>query len=199
MDANSVDAPHVTELEAEFQKNLRRLIGKTFYKVWLTKLINVDTSIEDIDKVTLGDTLTKYKVIDRRVKNLTPMRVVDGKYYQLHDLFLIMVELPNGDHKLLKGSAISYANNKNLKKASFLSKMDIEVLDKTSTRLTARELLAVKDSEIFIGMSENALRMAWGVPEKTNDLGRMGEQHVFVEKYFVYTRNGRIFDYQLFE
>lgn len=55
---------------------------------------------------------------------------------------------------------------------------------------------AIKESTLFLGMSQDALFWSWGYPEKTNDWGSGGKQYIYSGSQYVYVRAKKVTGWQ---
>lgn len=66
-----------------------------------------------------------------------------------------------------------------------------ETLTETQNRYSRREIEAIVNKRIFVGMSEDALVYSWGRPSKINRSSYGSDQWVYSTQY-VYVDNGRV-------
>jgi hypothetical protein len=169
---------------------LDSLVGKNIYKLGYTEVYKVDAALDDLLSWNRRQLVRAHDVT-----NLAPMKVQEARYFEGANAVIFKVSLPSGDLKLLFGEISSY-HEKALDSRSRLERMGIRATEKVPAKFTPRELAAIKRAEIFPGMSENALYASWGDPDKTNDWGRGGAQHIFGDKHYVYVQGNRVSDWQ---
>lgn len=169
---------------------LESLSGKNLYKFGYTDIYKADSDLSDLldlDRRPLNK--------DYTVENLTPMKVLETKYLEGENSVILKVSLPSGATKILFGDLTNYepkySNNYTL-----LELMGINTFDNVPKKFSPRELAAIKNSEIFRGMSKDALFASWGYPEKTNDWGKGGKQYIYANSRYVYLQGNAISDWQ---
>jgi hypothetical protein len=183
-------ASRMDAIRAEVDGNLARLIGKTLYKTGYTKLLESALSLQD-----LLDRNKRGLALDYETRNLTPLKVVDAKFLEAGNAVVIKVELPNGASRLLFGELDYYDMEVGYKQTT-LERMQISAVEKIPSKFSPKEVVAIKEGNIFRGMSEDALYWSWGYSEKTNDWGRAGKQHIYAGKQYVYVDGKVVRDWQ---
>lgn len=183
-------ASHVDAMKKEVDENLSRLIGKTLYNTGYTNLLNPNLSLQD-----LLDPRKRRIYRDYRTKNLTPLKVVDVKFLEEENAVIIKVNLPKGESRILFSKLDNY-NSEVRSKETILERMQLSAVEKIPSKFSPREVSAIKEGNIFRGMSEDALRWSWGYAEKINDWGRGGKQYVYSGGQYVYVSGKFVRDWQ---
>lgn len=184
-------ASRMDTMRSEVEGYLSRLVGKTLYKAGYTKLLDPTLSLQD-----LLDRNKRELSRDYETKNLTPLKVVDAKFLEEGNAVVIKVELPNGVTRLLFGD-LNYYDHEVAYKQTMLDRMGISAEEKIPSRFSPKEIASIKEENIFVGMSKDALYWSWGYPEKTNDWGRGGAQLIYPGGQYVYVQGNVVRDWQV--
>jgi hypothetical protein len=176
-------------IKKEIEDIIAQLMGKTLYKAGYTILLDPSISLKD-----LFDYNKRGLSRDYNTKNLTPLKVVDGKLFEAENAVVIKVELPDSKTRLLFWDISNYKINGDRKNQ--LPSMNITTMEKIPSKFYPNELAAIKESKIFQGMSEDALFWSWGFPEKTSDWGSGGEQYIYYGDQYVYVGGKKNRDWQ---
>ena len=169
---------------------LESLVGKNLYKLGYTDVYKPDAALTDLlsfDRRPLAR--------ERGVDNLAPMKVIETKYLEAENVIVLKVSLPSGATELLFGD-LRFYDQEYSESISPLERMGVRAVEKIPAKFTSHELAAIKKAEIFRGMSEDALYASWGYPDKTNDWGSSGKQHIFGNSQYVYVKGKAISDWQ---
>lgn len=183
-------ASRADSIKKEVEHTLTQLMGKTLYNAGYTSLLDSTLSVRD-----LLDYNKRTYSRDRNTNNLTPLKVVDAKFLEAENAVVVKVELPDGDLKLLFGSLEHYETKLGYIPTR-LQRLNISAEEKIPSRFSARELAAIKNKQIFRGMSQDALYWSWGYPKTSNDWGRGGKQHIYGDSQYVYVQGGTVTDWQ---
>jgi len=183
-------ASRADSLKKEIDSYLVQLINKKLYKTGYTELANSALSLKD-----LLDDNKRGLARDYETKNLTPLKVVEAKLLEAENAIVLKVELPDRDTRLLFGK-LDFYDLGPAGEQTRLQRMQIYAEEKIPTKFAPKELVAIKDGKIFRGMSEDALYWSWGYPEKSNDWGRGGKQHIYHGSQYVYVEGKTVRDWQ---
>jgi len=178
--------------EEDINARLGGLVGLTVYKTGATKLFD-----ENLNQDRVLDNFSQYiaRTSHLDVPNLTPIKIVEAKYLTGQAAALIKIEIPGGQHKYLIGNAGLRFGFKH-ERIEFLRELGVDVIDQIPKYLTKRETSAVRQGLVLRGMSETALYLSRGFPDKTNDWGIAGEQLIYGKSIYIYVRDGRVTDMQ---
>lgn len=178
----------------EVETHLSKLIGKNIYSTGLTKLLDPSLGFDELlDPGFRLSTMRRGSTI----KNFTPLKVIEAKVFDEANAVIIKVELPDKEEKILFGDLEGYERDSENHEWTYFEKIGITAIEKIPHELSNKEVLSIKNSEIFRGMSEKSLIYSWGYPEKSNDWGRGGEQWVYSGNRFVYLTGKVIRDWQI--
>lgn len=173
-------------------RELQNAIGQKVYAVHESLLFGLDITAADL--MDLGSRLTGQI---RDVPLLDEMTVVGAKYNERYDFIVWKLRFPSGREVI---SAARYRDedvSPNGNDNSFLGRSIGTLLAKLPAGLTSREISAIREREIFRGMSRKAVFFSWGYPSKENNYGSGGLQLVYGEHQFVYLdAAGNVTDWQ---
>jgi hypothetical protein len=177
--------------EKQLGARLDKLLNKTLYKTGYSRLfpgtLSLDEAATKADHTLQGD---------YSVENLTPMRVVQAKFVHDRGILLMQVELPNKETRLLVGDVTNVRDKPEFRGETETSMLDISAELSIPAKFTKQERAAIKKHEIYVGMSEDALWWSWGFPDKSNDWGIGGEQHVYHKHLYVYVKDKTVRNWQ---
>lgn len=188
MGANLELASNVAAVKEEIVKNLDSLIGQVILPVAYSKVYPPDADISNITDVLRGEFNTLHDV-----PNLTPLKITKAKYIDAENGVLLKVEFL-GDRTGFIFSQLH--NDERDRKSTLLQRATLGFLTKIPKALTDKEVKAIKKSDIFRGMSFDALEYSWGFAKKKNDWGSGGLQLIYSDNQIVYIRNKKVVDWQ---
>lgn len=190
MNKNVLLASEIEKFQTTLNRALATIQGKTLYTVGYTWLSPADTTLSE-----LSDMLTRRANADTSIPNLSPLKVIESKYLDTEVAVLVKLELPDGSNRVVYGDVKDYFVDYEYQRNLF-ERMNLRLIDNIPKKISAKEIAAIKKSEIFRGMTDEALYYSWGYPEKINDWGRGGKQLIFPRGQNVYLEGKIIRDWQ---
>ncbi len=180
--------------EEEMAANLPLVIGKSLYATGFSTLYEADTTLEDL----AGPREVLKRMSVTQISVFEPLQIVTAKYIPAEDGVVFKVKLPNGRE------ALTFTNQAHLGIASsdtpFIKKISGSLLAAIPNELTSKEVAAIKQGEIFLGMSGDAVFYAFGLPEKENDWGSGGKQRIYLKTISVFFDNqNKVVDWQVLD
>lgn len=179
-------AEDFASLRAAMDKALDALQGKTIYNTGNTVLLDVTTSLSDLEQPGRRDSAR-----DRSSPNLMPLQVIETKILDAQNAVILKVRMEDGQERLVFGD-LTYYEFKKGPEFTPLERMGVRAYATLPKKFSPREIKAIREKTIFTGMSEAALFSSWGDPEKTNDYGRSGKQHVYGTGQYVYVTGNAV-------
>jgi hypothetical protein len=178
--------------EAEMAKNLPLIVGKRLFATGMSTLYEPDTTIEDI---TSSREILK-RLSASRVPLLEPLPILGGKYLPAQDAVLVRLRLPGGNE------AVSFTSGSSLDAAgpntAFVEKIGGHLLAGIPRELTPNEIEAIKEGELFRGMSSTAVLCMFGPPDTEAVWGAGGKQRTYLKKISVHFDNkNKVVDWQV--
>jgi len=160
------------------------LNGKSLYLTRLTRIYDMGLTTATIQSVKAGIGYSEAQIND--VPLLAPLPVVETRYSEKLDFSLIILQLPSGQKgEYVPGCVVDELTVK--KYACAATTMP--------TFLTDHEVEAIRKGSVFVGMSEPALYMAVGFPQKTND-AIVGSTQLIYRTMYVYLRDKKVAEVQ---
>jgi hypothetical protein len=184
----------IQSMKNEIEAHIARLVGKNIYNIADSRLLGPDATLDELGDQNRKATLTH----NHSLRNLTPLKVIEGKVFEPQNVVVIKVELPNTETKMLYGELANY-DRVMLYKQTFFERIDISALEKIPSAFSANEVASIKNGAIFRGMSEDALIASWGFPDTTNDWGSSGGQWIYYGNRYVYLQNKTVRDWQIIQ
>ena len=187
-------ASEQAEREEEMAKNLPLVIDKSLYATGFSTLYEPDTTLEEIT----GPKEILKRVSVTQIPVFEPLRILTAKYIPAEDGVVFKVKLPNGRE------ALTFTNHSYLGIASsdtpFIKKISGSLLAAIPKELTANEVAAIKQGELFRGMSNDAVFYAFGLPETENDWGNGGKQRIYLKIISVFFDNqNKVVEWQVLD
>lgn len=177
-------APVLDQHKQEAAALAQRLNGKSLYLTRLTRIYDMGLTTATIQSVKAGIGYSEAQIND--VPLLTPLPVLETRYSETFDFSLIMLQLPNGKKaQYVPGCVVDELTVK--KYACAATTMP--------TFLTDHEIEAIRKGSVFVGMSEPALYMTVGFPEKTND-SIVGSTQLIYHTMYIYLRDKKVAEVQ---
>jgi hypothetical protein len=178
--------------EAEMAKSLPLIVGMRLYAIGLSTLYEPDATIEDI---TSSREILK-RLSPTRIPLLEPLPILGGKYLPAQDGVLIRLRLPSG------GEAVSFTSGSSLDAAlpdaPFVEKIAGRLLAGIPRDLTPNEIEAIKQGELFRGMSSTAVLCMFGVADSESNWGTGGKQRIYLKQISVHFDNkNKVVDWQV--
>lgn len=141
----------------ELQKNLQ---GKSLYLTAMTNIYDEGFNPKSENLSTIKAGVGHSEALIRTAPFLTPLPVLDVRYFDSLDYTQITLQLPNGRKAYyILGCVVDEISEKHFICAS----------TSLPTFITKPEIEAIRNHSVFIGMSENALNLSRGLPEKSNE------------------------------
>jgi len=178
--------------EAEMAKSLPLIVGMRLYAIGLSTLYEPDATIEDI---TSSREILK-RLSPTRIPLLEPLPILGGKYLPAQDGVLIRLRLPSGSEAVsfTSGSSLDAA----LPDAPFVEKIAGRLLAGIPRELTPNEIEAIKQGELFRGMSSTAVLCMFGVADSESNWGTGGKQRIYLKQISVHFDNkNKVVDWQV--
>jgi hypothetical protein len=172
---------------------LPTVVGKTVYAVAYSKLYPPTASLEAM----IDDDFHQRILIDR-IPRLIPLSIVTAKYLNEKDVIVLKLKSADGAEYL----AFSRFPRMPGGQSDFLETLvrsDANLITWPAVKeLTQREIAAIKEGKIVVGMSTFALYCILGLPDKENNWGRGGKQLIYLGgRLFVYLNaNDHVTDFQ---
>jgi hypothetical protein len=161
--------------EAEMTKNLPLTIGKTLYATGLTTLYEPNTTIEELT----GQREILKRLSAARIPLFEPLQILAARYVAEEDGVVLKLRLPGGTE------ALSYTNRPFLDAATpdmpFIQKISGTLLAGLPNELTPKEIEAVKQGELYRGMSSRAVSYTFGQPESESHWGNSGKERIYLK------------------
>lgn len=197
----------VDKVKNYIRANIDSIIGKFIYKTYRGCLYSPQTNI---DIITDSTRIPTSDIEFIGYGQLKPISIKRTKYIEQEDAIILELQFKDGKKAitLIKNinNKFSYQEKLNPKnyydniiiKGGFLEKLlsGAGFLTKIPDFLTKREIEAIKNQSIFVGMSVSAMWLSWGYDYKTNDFGNNGEQYIYNNTDFVYVKKGKIINWQ---
>jgi hypothetical protein len=166
-------------------------VGKSLYATSLSTLYEPDTTIEDIK--SSREILKRLSAA--RIPVLEPLTVVDGKYIPGEDAVLIRLRLPTGTE------ALSFTTRSSLDAAPesvpFLLRIAGGLLAAIPREVTPNDVAAIKQGELFRGMSATAVSYMYGAADSETGWGIGGKQRIYLKRMVVHFDNmNKVVDWQ---
>lgn len=174
----------------ELESILKKLVGRTIYKIGTTKLYSANASLDD-----LLDRDARERLLEKSVANLTPLKVLSVLISEADMTPLLKVQLPDGSARVLIGDASRYDLYKRLQ--STTEAMGFHAVEKIPSYFSRRELDAIRGGSMFRGMSELALDWSIGRPKDKNDWGLAGKQLIYGSGLYVYIVDDKVYDWHV--
>ena len=175
----------------EIEAALLTVIGKRLLNTAFTQLLPVDMDVSE-----LFDYNKRRFSRDVTTPSLSPLKVTDARLLPAQKAVVLKVALADGGERLLLGSVDNYFLKRDYK-ATVLDRLSLNAAESIPSNFTAREISSIKAGTIFRGMNQEALIWAWGFPDKSNDWGLGGKQHLYTGNRFVYVRGKAVQDWQV--
>ncbi len=161
-----------------------KLNGKSLYLTALTRIYDMGLTTAGIQTIKAGIGYSEAQIIHFPL--LSSLPVLETRYSEKLDLSLIILQLPNGQKaQYVLGCVVDELTVK--KYACPATSMP--------TFLTDDEIEAVRKGNVYVGMSEPALYMSVGFPEKTNE-SLVGSTQLVYHGMYVYVRNKKVAEVQ---
>jgi hypothetical protein len=178
--------------EAEMARNLPVIIGKSLYATSLSTLYDPDTTIDDIK--SSREILKRLSAA--RIPLFEPLKILAARYISAEDAVLIRLRLPAGTE------VVSFTNAQLLDAAPanspFIEKVSGHLLAAVPKDLTANEITAIKQGELFRGMSGAAVFYLFGAPDIETNWGVGGKQRIYLSQISVHFDNkNKVVDWQV--
>ena len=178
--------------EAEMTKNLALIIGKPLYATGLSTLYEPDTTIEEIK----GSREILKRLSAARIPVLEPLTIVAGKYISAEDGVLIKLRLPTGSEALSFTSRSLF--DAAPAAAPFIERISGQLLAAVPMDLTTNDVAAIKQGELFRGMSGTAVSYMYGPPDSETGWGIGGKQRIYFKGIVVHFDNkNKVVDWQV--
>jgi hypothetical protein len=181
--------------QGTIESQLPSVIGLSLYAVGFSHLYKPTTTIDELTGI--DDSAARMSFRD--VPLLVPLTIVKAKYVFNTGAVLLKLKFPSGSEGIAYTPS-SYIHLEDSKQ-DFLSHISGSLLSSIPSKLTPREIKAIKEMTLFRGMSEDAVNYAIGFKDSENDWGRGGKQRIyFGGKLVVYIdSSGKVQDWQSFE
>jgi hypothetical protein len=170
---------------------LPSIVGKTVYAVAFSKLFRPTATLESLMEQSRYNSQRTFDF-----PRLQPLTIVSAKYIEDKDVIVLKLKDSSGKEYL----TLSPFNLTDQKQSFFETVVSSPppTLYTSISGLTEREIVAVRQGNIFAGMSLRALQRAIGFPEKENDWGKGGKQLIYSDgKLYIYLdANNRVRDWQ---
>jgi hypothetical protein len=178
--------------EAEMARNLPVIIGKSLYATSLSTLYDPDTTIEDIR--SSREILKRLSAA--RIPLFEPLKILAARYLSAEDAVLIRLRLPAGTE------VVSFTNAQLLDavpaNSPFIEKVSGHLLAAVPKDLTASEITAIKQGELFRGMSGGAVFYLFGAPDIETNWEAGGKQRIYLSQISVHFDNkNKVVDWQV--
>ena len=178
--------------EAEMARNLPLVIGKSLYATSVATLYDPDTTIEDIK--SSREILKRLSAA--RIPLFEPLKILAARYLSAEDAVLIRLRLPAGSE------ALSFTDAQLLDAAPanspFIEKISGHLLALVPKDLTANEVTAIKQGELFRGMSGIAVFYLFGAADIETNWGVGGKQRIYLNQISVHFDNkNKVVDWQV--
>ena len=164
----------------------QQLTGKSLYLTRLTSIYDMGLSLANIETLKAGVGYSEAKINDAPL--LTPIPVVETRYSEARDFTLVVLQLPGAGRRALYvlGCIADTLTPKDYACAStsmvsFLSKQEVE---------------AIRESKVFVGMSEIALHMAMDFPRETSKAAVGLTQLVYGTAYIYLDQDKKVVEIQ---
>lgn len=169
---------------------LPSIIGKTVYAAGFSKMFQPTASLEDL--AFASD--SPQRVFDFPL--MRPLKIVIAKYNEAHDLIVLKLKDDEG-REYLTSSTFSAVNDQRSFLEHVVSSAPASLVISLAD-FTPRELAAIRDKEMYVGMSGEVLYYLLGFPEQENNWGRGLKQLAFAGGHlYVYVdASGRIRSWQ---
>jgi hypothetical protein len=162
----------------------QKLNGKSLYLTRLTRIYDMGLTTATIQSVKAGIGYSEAQIND--VPLLTPIPVLETRYSDKLDFSLILLQLPNGQKaQYVPGCVVDELTAKQYACAA----------TSMPSFLTDHEIEAIRKGSVFVGMSEPALYMTVGFPEKTND-SIVGSTQLIYRTMYIYLRDKKVAEVQ---
>jgi len=149
------------------------LHGKSLYLSNLTRIYNMGLMTSNIEELKAGVGSNEAQIVNFPL--LTPLPVLETRYSVEQDFTSVVLQLPDGRKAQYIVGCVDEIAVSNLACAS-ITMPDF---------LTTDEIVAIRKGTIFIGMSEPALYMTMGFPQKTKN-STVGDSQLVYAKKLVY-------------
>jgi hypothetical protein len=178
--------------EAEMARNLPLVIGKSLYATSVSTLYDPDTTIEDIK--SSREILKRLSAA--RIPLFEPLKILAARYLSAEDAVLIRLRLPAGSE------VVSFTDAQLLDAAPangpFIEKISGNLLAVVPKDLTANEVTAIKQGELFRGMSGAAVFYLFGAADIETNWGAGGKQRIYLNQISVHFDNkNKVVDWQV--
>lgn len=162
----------------------RKLQGKSLYLTNLTRIYDEGLPAAEIQVAKAGILVSDSEILNFPL--LSPIPVTAVKYSDKLDATLVELALPDGRRALYALGCISDQLTEKSYTCPSLSMPDF---------LKPAEIEAIKKRSIYVGMSEVALYMAMGFPQKTNESAIGPNQLIYLSAY-VYIKDEKVEEIQ---
>ena len=178
--------------EAEMARNLPLVIGKSLYATSVSTLYDPDTTIEDIK--SSREILKRLSAA--RIPLFEPLKILAARYLSAEDAVLIRLRLPAGSE------VVSFTDAQLLDavpaNSPFIQKISGNLLAVVPKDLTANEVTAIKQGELFRGMSGAAVFYLFGAADIETNWGAGGKQRIYLKRISVHFDNkNKVVDWQV--
>jgi hypothetical protein len=163
------------------------LTGKTLYIAGYDWAFDSATTLEDI----LSSRAITLRLRDKEVPALTPVEVIAAKYVEPYDTVILKLRLLTGRDivyaaRYREEDANQLKSDLGVTDDSLLGRVSGRLLTAIPSQLTAEEVEAIQNGEIFKGMSEIGLVYLKGRTSTINSYGDGGFQLVYAPSLIVY-------------
>jgi hypothetical protein len=179
---------------------LPSIVGKTVYAVAFSKLFLPTATLESLMEQSRYNSQRTFDF-----PRLQPLTIVSAKYIEDKDVIVLKLKDSSGKEYLTlsKFDLKSIPSEFDLggDKGRFFGKVvssSPPALRISTSGLSEREIIAIRQGNIIAGMSLTALYSTIGFPEKENDWGKGGKQLIYSDgKLYIYLdANNRVRDWQ---
>ena len=177
------------EIRPEIISQLDSVIGKTLYTIHSSEIYSPTATFPE-----LADIKKHQTYILKGIPNLTPLKIIKAKYFENYNAIVTKVSFLNDQVGLIYSKIPRQSFNKI--KNSFIDvvRAGAGVLAGMG-KLTDREIAAIKQGNIFRGMSADAVFYSWGLQDSENDYGSAGKQLIYGSQ-IVYLKDDVVTDFQ---
>lgn len=155
---------------ATINRQLPSIIGKTVYAAGFSKIFQPTAAVEDLTPDS------SQRVFD--IPRLRPLKITAAKYNEVHDLIILKLKSDEGGEYLTSSKLTTRSSDQRPFLEQAAGSPPASLLTSLAD-FTPRELSAVRDAEIYEGMSKDVLYYILGFPEKENNWGRGLKQLVY--------------------
>jgi hypothetical protein len=179
--------------EDMIDQNLPGVIGKDLYIPGYAFTFSLDTTAGEL--ADIGD--SAHKRIGRlHLPLMEPARITDAKYIRNYEIVVLKLKLVDGREMLTRSvyrdHPIHLPGTGSTQSDSFLDRVSGSLLTEIPKMLTSEEIQAIKNQEIFKGMSRTAVEYLRGKPIRESNWAEGGTQLIYKDISIFVNDSGKV-------